>query len=125
MIGLTLDTGALIALERRDRRMTVVVARAIAGGLPLTTPSAVLVEWWRGKSSARRRILEAITVDPLSADVARAAGEALGSVGPGPSPVDAVVMASAATRGDLVYTGDVDDLEKLRAFFPGVRVLAV
>lgn len=125
MNGLTLDTGALIALERRDRRMTVVIARAITGGVPLTAPSAVLVEWWRGASSARRRILDAITVDPLSADVARMAGEALGAVGPGPSAVDAVVMASAATRGDVVYTGDLDDLERLRTFFPSVRLLAV
>ena len=40
-------------------------------------------------------------------------------------PIDAVVMASAALRGDVVYTSDVGDLEKLRRHFPGVRVLAV
>ena len=39
--------------------------------------------------------------------------------------VDAIVMASAASRGDLVYTSDVADLERLRAYFPTVRVLAV
>jgi hypothetical protein len=39
--------------------------------------------------------------------------------------VDAIVMASAASRGDVVYTSDVDDLERLRAYFPAVRVLAV
>jgi hypothetical protein len=38
--------------------------------------------------------------------------------------VDAVVMASAARRGDLVYTSDVAALAGL-AFFPGVRVLSV
>jgi hypothetical protein len=34
-------------------------------------------------------------------------------------------MASAASRGDLVYSSDVDDLEKLRRYFPDVRVLHV
>ena len=31
-------------------------------------------------------------------------------------------MASATQRGDAVYTSDVDDLERLRAFFPAVRI---
>jgi hypothetical protein len=32
-------------------------------------------------------------------------------------------MASAASRGDIVYSTDVEDLEALRRHFPGVRVL--
>ena len=39
--------------------------------------------------------------------------------------VDAVVMASAALRGDVVYTTEVSDLEALRAHLPSVRVLGV
>jgi hypothetical protein len=39
--------------------------------------------------------------------------------------IDSFVMAVAALRGDVVYTGDVADLQKLCAFFPGVRVLSV
>jgi hypothetical protein len=34
-------------------------------------------------------------------------------------------MTSAAQRGDLVLTSDVHDLERLRAYFRGVRVLHV
>jgi hypothetical protein len=34
-------------------------------------------------------------------------------------------MASAALRGDIVYTSDVGDLERLAGRFPGVRVLRV
>jgi len=37
--------------------------------------------------------------------------------------VDAIAMAFAASRGDVVFTGDVDDLARLAAFFPTVRVL--
>jgi hypothetical protein len=43
----------------------------------------------------------------------------------GATAVDAIVMASAALRGDLVYTSDVGDLERLRAHFRSVRVLCV
>jgi hypothetical protein len=39
--------------------------------------------------------------------------------------MDALVMASAARRGDVVYTSDFADLDRLRSFFPSVRVLSV
>jgi hypothetical protein len=45
MAGLTLDTGVLIALERRDSRMTVSVDTAKTRGLRITVPTAVIVEW--------------------------------------------------------------------------------
>jgi hypothetical protein len=34
-------------------------------------------------------------------------------------------MASAASRGDVVYTGDLEDLERLTPFFPEVRILTL
>jgi hypothetical protein len=43
----------------------------------------------------------------------------------GATVVDAIVMASAASRGDRVLTSDFDDLDGLRACFPAVRLLAV
>lgn len=43
----------------------------------------------------------------------------------GATAIDAIVMASAALRGDLVLTSDVHDLERLRSHFPTVRVLGV
>jgi hypothetical protein len=38
---------------------------------------------------------------------------------------DAIVMASAAARSDIVYTSDYGDLVVLAARFPSVRVLTV
>jgi predicted nuclease of predicted toxin-antitoxin system len=38
---------------------------------------------------------------------------------------DSVVMASAARSGSVVLTSDFEDLERLRAHFPSVRVLEV
>jgi predicted nucleic acid-binding protein len=125
MIGLTLDTGALVALERRDARMTRVFAAALADGLALSVPTVVVAEWWRASSAPRRRILDALRIEAPDVATAKAAGEALAIVGPGPSVVDATVMAAAARRGDIVYTSDVDDLARLGAVFRNVRVLRV
>ena len=65
-----------------------------------------------------------LMVEPLEEATAKLAGEAMAAV-PKATVVDAIVMASAASRGDVVYTSDVADLERLRAFFPSVRVLAI
>jgi hypothetical protein len=123
-LGLTFDTGALIALERRTQRVWEIYRTAMHDAVPITVPAAVVIEWWRGRTDIRERILAGIRVESLHSALAQAAGEALASV-KSASPIDAVVMASAALRGDVVYTSDRGDLEKLRRHFPGVRVLAV
>jgi predicted nucleic acid-binding protein len=120
--GATLDTGALIALERGQHRMRNIADQARQHRALLTVPAAVMVDWWRGRTDVREDILRSIRVEPLHVELARVAGEALAAV-PGATAIDAVVMASAAQRGDVVYTSDVDDLELLRARFPDVRVL--
>ncbi len=124
MLSLTFDTGALVALERRKQRMTDVFVRARLERLPILVPSVALAEWWRGRTDIRDRILAGVIVEPLDEALACLAGQALAEVS-GATMADAVVMASAARRGSLVYTSDVGDLENLRAFFPAVRVLGV
>lgn len=124
MIGLTFDTGALIALERRRPRMREILERAVESNQRVIVPADVVTEWWRGRTEIRERILDWVEVEPLTEPLARIAGEALAAV-KGSTLVDAVVMASAASRGDVVYTSDVADLEALRRHFPTVRVLAV
>jgi predicted nucleic acid-binding protein len=126
MSGLTLDTGALIALERRDRRALSLVGSARDRGARVTVPTVAIVEWWHGQRGLVARLLDAFDIEPLDRDLAEIAGLARASVRSGPSAVDAVVMASAAKRGDVVMTGDIEDLERLRvAAFPGVRLLRV
>lgn len=122
--GLTFDTGALIALERRRQRMARVYATAVADGLAITVPAVVVAEWWRGRSDVCEMILRGVRIESTTVEVARLAGEVLAAV-PSATAIDAIVMASAARRGDLVYTSDFVDLEILRPYFPAVRVLAV
>ena len=124
MEGFTFDTGALIALERRSQRMTKVLRLAEEREISITLPTPVLAEWWREHGRKGERILAGMTIAPLTEHLAKLAGDALKAV-PTATTIDAIVMASAAQRGDIVYTSDVDDLEALRAFFPSVRVLHV
>src|SRR5438094_145402 len=124
MAGLTFDAGALIGLERKHHRMRKVFDVAVSNGVPITVPSAVVVEWWRtGRGSKlRAQILRALRVEPLEVHLAKMAGDAMGRVR-GASPIDAIVMASASLRSDVVYTSDPDDLQRLgAALFQQVRV---
>jgi predicted nucleic acid-binding protein len=123
-LGLTFDTGALIALERRHQRIARVYRAAVSAGVPITVPAVVVAEWWRGRSEAREIILRGVRVEPTTTDLARLAGEALAAVASA-TTVDALVMASAARRGDIVYTSDVSDLQRLQSYFPAVTLLAV
>lgn len=123
-VGLTFDTGALIALERRRQRISRAYTTAVADGLIVTVPAVVLSEWWRGRSDVRDRILRGVRVEPVDAELGKISGEAMCAVR-GSTVVDSLVMASAARRGDVVYTSDFDDMERLRSYFPMVRVLGV
>lgn len=127
MKSITLDTGALIALERADKRMRTLARTARISGVVLIVPAPVISEWWRGTRRNRHlqtAILEAVHVEPTTAMLARLAGEAIEAT-PGATPIDALVMASAAQRGDMVYTSDFEDLQRLRDYFPNVRVMHI
>ena len=117
------DTGALIALERRKQRILEVVATARSFERPILVPAVVVADWWRGRTDRREAILAGINVVPIDERLGRACGEALSAV-PTATIVDALVLTLAAHRNAVVYTSDVDDLEQLRAYYPGVRVLA-
>ena len=119
---ITLDTGALIAIERRRDRMMRVLRAAEQTATPMV-PAVVLAEWWRGRVAARMMtFLEGVTVEPVDEELARVAGEALAGDVRGATTIDALVMASAALRGGVVYTSDLDDLQQLGRHFPDVRV---
>lgn len=124
MANLTLDSGVLIALERRDRAVAVHLAEALTRGASLTVPTAVLAEVWRGgrRSARLASFLPSCKVHGLDEPFARRVGEARARVGHA-TLVDTIVMASASLRGDHVLTGDVDDLTKLTVEFPNVSLI--
>ena len=122
--GLTFDTGMLVALERRKQRAWEIYRRAHERRAPITVPAPVLGEWWRGRTQLRQSIVRSVRVEPLTETIAKLAGEALAEVRDA-TTIDAFVMSVAALRGDVVYSSDLADMERLRSFFPGVKVLSV
>lgn len=123
---MTLDTGALVAAERNDRRFWALYADATRAGVVAVVPSPCVAEAWRSPRQARlAQLLKGCRVEVLDEGLARAAGELCARAGTS-DPVDAAVVASAARRGgDQVVTADSRDLGALAAHAPGVEVLAL
>ncbi len=112
--GLTLDAGALIAAEKRERAFYVLWKEALARRARITLPAAVLAQVWRGNSPIIARLLPSCAVEDLDESVAKRAGRLLAEARRA-DVVDAVVVAGAATRGDAVVTSDRADIEALAA----------
>jgi hypothetical protein len=116
MSGVTLDAGALIALERNDRRVTTILARAVRTSVGIAVPAGVVGQVWRdGRRQARiARLLRssAVEVEPLDELRARAAGQLCGLSGTH-DVIDASVVLCAKARGHSVLSSDPDDLRRL------------
>ena len=116
--GVTFDTGILVALQRRHSGALALLRACLLSRATITIPAAVVAEWWRG---THRALLESGHIEALTPRLAEQAGELLASTA-GSNAVDATVVASAALRGDLIVTGDEQDLRALAAFAPNVSV---
>jgi hypothetical protein len=116
MTGLTLDAGALIAIERRDHKMLVLLDTAERANAPIAIPAGALGQVWRdGRTQvrlARFLALDWIEVVVLDDTRARQAGQLCGARGTS-DVVDASVVLCARERGDHIVTSDRTDLERL------------
>lgn len=125
MRGLTLDSGALIAFERGDRRMLALVVRARERGDPLAVPAGVVGQVWRdGRKQVRlARLLgsELVEVEPLDDHRARAAGQLCG-VTRTSDVIDAAVALCAQARRQSVVTSDAEDLLRLDSTLSVIRI---
>jgi hypothetical protein len=114
-VSLVLDSGALVALERDERRMWVRLKAAQLDGEVPITHAGVLAQVWRGGPRQARlaQALGGIDVRPLDESLGRGAGRLLGVAGLA-DVVDAAVVLLAAD-GDEIVTSDLADLEQLAA----------
>jgi predicted nucleic acid-binding protein len=121
-VRIVFDTGALVALERRQKSALEVLQLASEDGHELIVPAVALAEWWRRgrREKERARLVRLFDFEAPTAHIARLAGVAIGLVGAGLG--DALVMAAASIHGDVVYTSDLRDLERLNEVFPTVIV---
>jgi hypothetical protein len=116
MPGVTLDTGALIAIERADRRMQALLDEAHAAGLPIDIPAGPLAQAWRSGPRqvrlARTLHLTNVTVPALDEPNAKAAGILCGQRGTRDA-IDASAVLNARRRDQTVITSDPADLRHL------------
>ena len=124
MAGVTLDAGALIAIERGGPRMQALIDEAVAAGADVAVPAAVLGQAWRGtqRQALLARFLRLAIVDVVSLDepAARTAGVLCGRAATD-DIVDASVVVCARLRRHSVVTSDRSDLSRLD---PDLRLLA-
>lgn len=123
--GLCLDAGALIAVERRDRRVLRLLELALESGGTVDVPSGAVAQSWRGGRGQVlvARILKAdgVRCAELDLETAGAVGELCAATG-GTEVVDGHVALHALRFGLTVVTSDPDDIA---LFAPEVRLVAV
>jgi hypothetical protein len=110
-----LDSGALIAIERGERRLGALLAAAAGQGVDVLTSCASVAEVWRDPARQARltRALAGIVERPLDDVTARKCG-ALLARSPTSDVADAAVALLAAP-GDVVLTSDPGDIRRLVA----------
>jgi hypothetical protein len=125
MSGVTLDSGALIALDRNDRRVIVLLGRAreIAARIPV--PATALAQAIRRPSRQARlsRLIRQSSTEVVALDAADATRVGLLLAARRTSDVvDAHVVICARRARQPIVTSDPDDLAHLDA---EARLIAV
>ena len=116
MPGFTLDTGGLIALERGNRQITVLLDRSPKTNLTFTIPATALAKAIRRpeRQAQLARFVHSSQTEVIALNQAEATnvGHLLAATGTA-DVVDAHVVLCARRRGQPVITSDPDDLRQL------------
>ena len=114
-----LDAGALIAVDRADRR----VVRLLELAHDVHVPAGALAQAWRNPARQVRLVrvvsAEGVVIHPLDAAVARAAGQLCAATATF-DIVDASVVLVAGVVDGVTVTSDPDDLRRLD---PGIDIV--
>lgn len=125
MTGLTLDAGALIAVERGDRSFAALLARTREHGGRITIPASALAQAMRSPVRQVRlvRLCRHQTTDLISLDgpEATAVGLLLADTRTA-DIVDAHVVICARRAKQVVVTSDRDDIARLA---PDLTIISV
>lgn len=114
--GVTLDAGALIALDRDDRRVVALLARAQETSARVTIPATALAQAVRNPARQARlaRLVRQPATDVVALDRVDATGVGRLLAASGTADVvDAHVVLCARRTGQAVATSDPDDLHQL------------
>jgi hypothetical protein len=115
-MGVTYDTGALVAADRGERRQWARHRALLARRDIPTVPAPVLAQAWRGGSrqALLSRLLAGCDTEALDDARARAAGTLAARAGT-PDIVDACIVEGALRRRDLIISSDPGDLTAIAA----------
>lgn len=125
MNGVVFDTGALIALDRGDRAVVVLVAEARRTNDVITVPAGCVAQAWRSPAGQARlaTLLRLPNVEVVALDDAEARRVGLLLAGTHTNDVvDAHVAICAHRLRQVVLTSDPSDLTKLAPTVAVVRV---
>lgn len=113
-MGVTYDTGALIAADRNDRAMWALHAGFMAEEVTPTVPAPVLAEAWRGGSRQANlaRFLSLCVIENMDADQAKTVGTLAGRASHD-DVVDVTVVEGAIRRRDGIVTSDASHMRKI------------
>jgi predicted nucleic acid-binding protein len=125
MPGVTFDAGGLIALDRDDRRVVVLMARARETGARITVPASALAQAIRRPERQARlsRLIRQPTTDVIELGRVDATnvGRLLAASGTA-DITDAHVVICARRAGQPVITSDPGDLRQLD---PVLRLITI
>ena len=113
MSRLVLDAGAFIALDHNDRPMWARLAIARRSEQKIVTHAGIVGQVWRRPTRQARlaQALKAVDVQPLTLELARAAGLLLATSAR--DDVHDAALALICEPNDTLITGDIDDLAAL------------
>lgn len=123
--GVTLDAGALIALDRDDRRVLALLARARETSARVTIPATALAQAIRNPARQGRlaRLVRQPATDVVALDRVDATGVGRLLAASGTADIaDAHVVLCARRTGQAVATSDPDDLHNLD---PSLRLVTL
>ena len=116
MSGITFDAGGLIALDRNDRRVLALIARAMELGIRITIPATALAQAIRNPARQARlsRLIRQAGTDliALNGPDGTAVGRFLARTATA-DVVDAHVVICAQRAGQAVVTSDPADLSQI------------
>lgn len=125
MSGIVFDAGGLIALERNNRQVLLILDAALDEGDRIIVPATALAQVIRNPARQvrlwRMVQLDKTEVIPLDGLHAQAVGALLASTGTS-DIADAHIVLCAQAAGYAVITSDPADLKRLD---PKLRVIAV
>jgi predicted nucleic acid-binding protein len=125
LTGITFDAGGLIALDRKDRRVLALLARAKELGARITIPATALAQAVRNPA---RQVLLSRLIRQVGTDLIALDGPDATMVGlllartATADVVDAHVAICARRAGQAVITSDPGDLRRIAPELPLLTV---